>query len=65
MKRLRYHEVQSPNYISACQCKIWINHIKKYFKITLLLTGQNYVTDSVRYRLQHQPLDVVGCGVRN
>ena len=28
-------------------------------------TGQNYVTDSVRYRLQHQPLDVVGCGVRN
>ena len=27
--------------------------------------GQNYVTDSVRYRLQHQPLDVVGCGVRN
>ena len=27
------------------------------------LVGQNYVTDSVRYRLQHQPLDVVGCGV--
>ena len=29
------------------------------------IEGQNYVTDSVRYRLQHQPLDVVGCGVRN
>ena len=25
-----------------------------------LCLGQNYVTDSVRYRLQHQPLDVVG-----
>ena len=38
---------------------------KQWMRMLLMSKGLDYLTESVSYRLQYQPLDVVGCGVRN